>query len=193
MNRIQEYLWFTRPDRCFGKLSYDLRTLEPQLNQLNEKRKKLQIDYSALRSVSNNCGECKGFCCKGNYVPYFSGVDYLIRMFSDKPIDDYFNWWKPRPITSILFDKIKSVLVTANFSMVTPNHTHIAPSSMCPNLTPKGCVLEPEDRPIRCILWICDDLKKTIPPAELRMMGVITRELSSISSEVLRCFEKIRT
>jgi hypothetical protein len=166
------------------KLSYDLRMLKPQLIELNEKRKKLQIDYSVLCNANNNkCQECKGLCCGGYYAPYFSAIDYLIRMFSDKPIDDYFNWWKPRPITSILIDKIKSIWVTSN-------HAHAAPDSICPNLTPIGCALEAEDRPIRCILWICNDLKKTIPPTDLRKMGVITRELSSISSEVLKCFEK---
>jgi hypothetical protein len=174
-----------RPDRCFLKLSYDLRDLRPRLNELNERRKKLQIEYSNLRNVTHKCSECRGCCCKGDYAPYFSGVDYLIRMFSDKPIDHYFDWWKPRPVILALLDKIKPM---RRASM----HASTAPNLMCPSLTPNGCALPPEDRPIRCILWICDNLRKTMPSTVLEKMGVITRELSLISSEVIRCFSKIR-
>lgn len=187
MNKIQEYLWFIQPDRRFLQLSYNLRELKPKLNELNERRKKLQIDYSVLRHVSHKCQDCSGLCCKAKYAPYFSCVDYLIRMFSDNPIrDDYFNWWRPRPIAFALHKEIRS-------RRGAPDHIAITHSLMCPNLTSNGCVLAAEDRPIRCVLWICDDLRKSIPLNVLKKMGLITRELSSISSEVIKCFQKIRT
>jgi hypothetical protein len=185
VNKIQEYFWFIRPDRCFLRLSHDLRLLQPRLNELNERRKKLQIEYSFLRNASHQCRMCHGHCCKETYAPYFSGVDYLIRMFSDKPIDNYFSWWRPRPLIFAVLDKIRSIWSAAT-------HVPTSPRRMCPSLTSTGCVLPPEDRPIRCILWICDDLKKTMPPLVLKKMGFLTRELSSISSEVIRCFENIR-
>lgn len=186
MNKIQEYRWFIQPDRCFLKLSHDLRLLKPRLNELNERRKKLQTEYSILRNASHRCAECNGRCCKGDYAPYFSGVDYLIRMFSDKPINNYFDWWKPRPMIFALIDKIQLPWATSTYAPTSPR-------LMCPSLTSNGCVFPPEDRPIRCILWICDDLRKTMPSIALKKMGVITRELSLISSEVIRCFARIRT
>jgi len=180
MNRIQEYFWFLLPYRRFNQLSYHLRTLEPQLNDLNEKRKRLQREYVALRNVTSKCRECQGACCKGSET-YFSVIDYLIRMFSDNPISECFRFWRPHSISAILLGRIRSFWIHSN-------HANTVTKSICSNLTPSGCALQAEDRPIRCILWICDDLKKAIPLHELRKLGGITRELSAISADVTKCF-----
>jgi hypothetical protein len=49
-------------------------------------------------------------------------------------------------------------------------------------------VLKAEERPIRCILWICEDLKQSLPSDVLGKMGIINKELSSISAEVIKSF-----
>jgi hypothetical protein len=136
---------------------------------------------------SDRCKECNGRCCGDNYVPYYSGIDYLIRMFSDKPITNYTNWWKPRSIITVLFEKVKPFLVRSS-SNKPSKYSEKIPDSWCPYLTPNGCTLKAEDRPIRCILWICADLKKDLPPGVLRKMGNINKELTLISSEVIKSF-----
>jgi hypothetical protein len=186
MNPLQDYLWFIKPDRRFLKLSYNLRDLSARLNNLNERRKILQKEYAALKQ-SDKCKECNGKCCGGDYVPYYSGIDYLIRMFSDKPITDYTNWWMPRPIIAVLFEKVKSLWVRSS-SNKSVNVLEKVPDSWCPYLTQSGCVLKAEERPIRCILWICEDLKQSLPSDVLGKMGIINKELSSISAEVIKSF-----
>jgi Fe-S-cluster containining protein len=186
MNRLQDYFWFIGPDRKFLKLSYRLRNLSGRLNNLNERRKILQNEYTSLKQI-DKCQKCNGKCCGGNYVPYFSGIDYLIRMFSDKPITDYTNWWTPPSIITLFVEKIKSLGTSSNLAKITDTSRNV-PESRCPYLSQNGCTLKAQDRPMRCILWICDDVKKSLPPDVLRKLGIINKELSSISAEVIKSF-----
>jgi len=186
MNRLQDYFWFIKPDRRFLRLAYNLRILSSQLNDLNERRKVLQREYASL-SQSPKCQECNGKCCGGDYVPYYSGIDYLIRMFSDKPITNYTNWWMPPSIITRLFKK-RGLSEQAEISAKLRTLQEKTPESRCSYLTQNGCALQAEDRPIRCIVWICSGLKQSLPSEALRKMGIINQELSSISEAVIRSF-----
>jgi hypothetical protein len=51
--------------------------------------------------------------------------------------------------------------------------------------------LQPEDRPIRCVIWVCRTFGDSLPISTLRKIRSMTRKLCAISSEVAEIFNKV--
>jgi|WetSurMetagenome_2_1015567.scaffolds.fasta_scaffold95090_3 hypothetical protein len=178
MNKIQEFFWFAWPDRRFLESSYALGDLAVELNSLNERRGVLQREYKNLKQ-SSNCAECKGRCCTDEFAPYYSGIDALLRMFSDRPVREIHRW-KARPLGTVLLERIRP-----NGKSPT-GASAAAQVSWCANLGPEGCLLAAEDRPMRCILYICPEARRSLPGEVLQRMGAINMELSALSVQALK-------
>ena len=177
------FFWLTIPNRRFHKSACNLQTLPSRLNKLNDKRKQLQKETVALCKETDECLRCQGLCCRGNYN-HFTTIDYWIRRFSDKPIDEYGDLPRLEPITSLLSNRI--AMLTARPSSSDATNTG------CPNLLSTGCALQPEDRPIRCVMWTCRTFRAALPTSTLRKPRTLTRELVAISSEVADTFNKVQ-
>ena len=183
MNIFRTWVLFHKPERRYHKLSFNLLTIESQLNDLNEKRRIIQRKIIELSKDVEVCKICKGACCQGEYN-HFTAIDYLLRMFSDNPIKGYGDLWKPKSINSLILDKIKRTSEAENGG-------NKKLETGCPNLTLNGCNLEPEDRPIRCILWTCKDFREALPRNDLKEIGNLTKELYAISDRAIKLFQKV--
>ena len=180
MNNFQSFIKFFYPERTFHKKTYKLLQLSPNLNSLNERRQSTQKKIIELGAHSDECRKCQGRCCKGAYN-HFTAIDYLIRMFSDNPIDGYGDLWKPKPLLLMVKDKIllnneilkKSAAITTS----------------CPDLTNTGCTFLAEDRPIRCVLWTCRSFRDSLSPSRLNKMGRLKRELIIITRQAMNEFK----
>jgi hypothetical protein len=177
------FFWLTIPNRRFHKSACNLQTLPSRLNGLNDKRKELQKETINLCRETDTCLRCQGLCCRGNYN-HFTAIDYWIRRFSDKPIDEYEDLPRLEPVTSLLWNRI--VTLTAR-----PSNPKVS-ESKCPNLLSTGCALQPKDRPIRCVMWTCRTFRGVLPMSALRKLRTLTRELVAISSEVADTFNKVK-
>jgi len=164
-------------------LAYGLQPLPSKLNNLNDNRRRLQKEIIALCEGTDVCLQCQGLCCRGNYN-HFTTIDYWIRRFSDRPIDEYGSLPKQEPIAVLLWNRI----VAFNAPQFNSNATN----TKCPNLLPTGCDLQPEDRPIRCAIWTCRAFRDTLPASTMRKLKTLTQELVAISSEVAETFNKIK-
>lgn len=179
MNSYLTWSLFHRSERHYHKLSYQLANTGSRVNELNERRKAIQHDIGKLSEENRECAKCQGACCKGDY-DHFTVVDYLIRMFSDKPLNGYGKLWKPKPFQSLILDAVRSHSGQRGGNM--------EQAARCPHLTLSGCDLEIEDRPVRCILWTCRDFRKALPQKGLMQIGRLMRELDSLSGQVIRVY-----
>ncbi|MFH0777126.1 MAG: hypothetical protein V2A71_00710 [Candidatus Eisenbacteria bacterium] len=148
---------------------------------MNERRKAIQRRILELEAGNDECQKCNGLCCRGGY-DHFTALDYLIRMFSDNPLDGYGRIQKPEAIRSILLRQLRRISRAPTGTVV--------PDTKCPNLTPDGCEFQPEDRPIRCVLWTCRALRQSLPSNKLTEIGKLTKELSDVSVGVIEIFRE---
>lgn len=180
MNRLRSWFKFNMPERRFHQLSYRFADLAVLLNSLDDRRRVLQRDISLLGNDTDECRVCPGRCCRGDYC-HFTVIDYLIRMFSDRPVPGYGGIWKPDPLIDIVLGKGAPVSRAAGGPLL---------DTKCPELGDTGCRLEAADRPIRCILWTCRAFRESLPPATLESMSKLTEELGSLSEQAIVLFSK---
>jgi hypothetical protein len=183
LKMITCFSWFTLPTRLFHMSAYNLQALPSKLNVLDDNRRQLQKEIVALCRETDVCLQCQGLCCRGNYN-HFTTIDYWIRRFSDKPIDEYGDLPRIEPIASLFWNRIVAFMSLAPDFNVT--------DTKCPNLLPSGCALQPEDRPIRCVIWTCRTFKNVLSTSALRRLKTLTRKLVAISSEVAETFNKVQ-
>lgn len=183
MNIFRTWKLFHGPLRYYDGTCYRLNNLAAQLNRLNERRKSIQREIIALSEGNQACAECQGLCCKGDY-DHFTAIDYLVRRFSNNPIEQYGGIWKR---DSILLRVWKEIRRPGKRDMVLSD----AGNTGCINQTDFGCSLKQEDRPIRCILWTCKAYRKSLSRENLFRIGLLTKELVSLCSEVSKIFMRI--
>lgn len=179
MNVLLTWNLYHRSERHYHKLSYQFRNINSIVNELNDRRKTIQREIADLSKGNGECAECQGACCRGDY-DHFTVIDYLIRTFSDKPLNGYGDLWKPRPLQSLLADLIRSKKSARGGNS---NQT-----ATCPHLDASGCNLKIEDRPIRCILWTCKDFRNALPRTSMIKVGLLMKELDSLSRLVVRVY-----
>ena len=171
-------------ERRFHKMSYQLRGgTKSKLNSLNEERKRLQRKISEIGMDSSVCCECGGLCCRGNYN-HFTFIDYIMRQFSENPIKEYGEIWKPHSLFSILCKPVLSLLGGVKPALLE------TPETKCPELTSTGCRFSPEDRPIRCVLWTCRKFRNSLSSDDLKSLGKLTSQLSSLACSTKKSYDR---
>ena len=194
MNILKHWKYFQKTDLDFLNLAYKKQSIVSEIISLNERRKTIQKEILSLSSTNDTCKNCPTSCCRGNYN-HFTIVDYIIRMFSDKPIKEFAETQqKPPSLFEIIRKKIRNpkpaTVLPQSISLPVVSQRISANTSKCPNLTVNGCVFSPEERPIRCVLYTCSVFRHSLPEKDLEKMGVLTEELSSISKRVFMLFTK---
>ncbi len=181
MNILKTWDYFHKPDTVFLNLSYKLQQLPSQLLALDDRRKKVQIEILSLSAKTDICRTCPKSCCRGNYN-HFTMVDFIIRIFSDLPINEIGMVNRPSSLFS-------SALIKYGFFKPQKQAGMIQQlGSRCPNLTQIGCSLSPEARPIRCVIYTCRSFRQSLPPDVIIKIGALTKELSSIAVQAVNLF-----
>lgn len=127
----------------------DWRDHSERLAELNQRRRSLQLEMSALSATHGAaCAECKGGCCTEERFR-----DSLVDRVLQDPA-------QPNPLSRSLRSKTREV--HADYAPLrTPGATRAAPPGYCPNCTSQGCALAPEDRPLQCLAYHC---RRSIAP-----------------------------
>jgi hypothetical protein len=189
MNVLKHWKYFQKTDLDFLYLSYKKQYIVAELTNLNERRKNIQKEILSISATNDTCKTCPTSCCRGNYN-HFTIVDYMIRMFSDKPINEFAETQqKPPSPLKLIYEKIRRSKSTPISPFPTQSPPDSLPTSGCPNLTPNGCAFSAEDRPIRCVLYTCRVFRHSLPESNLKKIGVLNEELISISKRVFQLFE----
>jgi hypothetical protein len=182
---IRHWFYFQSSDLDFKYLSYKKKTILPELLSLNERRKAIQKEILFLSSESDTCKNCPTSCCRGNYN-HFTIVDYIIRMFSDKPIKEFGkNQLKPPSLYYMVYERIIKPR-----SVKTVSEPVSESALKCPNLTVNGCAFPAEDRPIRCVLYTCRAFRNSLSNKSFRKTAILTKELSTISASAFKVFTR---
>jgi hypothetical protein len=158
-----------------------------RLNELNLRRRDAQRSMSAVLSTYQAlCQSCGGLCCMG-HESFFRVTDYLVRLYSDSPLDSFakerndqftLRWLYTRSIRFLRPRK-------AGYDYL-GSRQWVRRRSHCPELTKSGCRVDPAERPISCIIWTCPPLWKQIGSEDrLRCLGII-RRLYAISCATLQ-------
>jgi hypothetical protein len=190
MNPIQTWNFFQSSNRKIFLLSFkiqnilpqldNLQKIQPQLNVLNERRKIIQNEIISLAKTAEYCRNCPASCCWLNdwsNCNHYSSIDYVMRLFSKKPIREFWEVQKQPSFVVFVLKTIKRVLQKNPISIHCRN-------VKCPNLTDKGCEFLAEDRPIICVVYTCPRLRHALPEDDLLKMGVLTKELILLSAEL---------
>ena len=194
MNIFQHWKYFQRTDIDFLQLSFKKQYILPDLISLNERRQIIQSQIVKLSSENDTCKTCPTSCCRGNYN-HFTMVDFIIRMFSDKPINEFAKTQlKPPSIFELILNKIQKYKIIPNVSRLTTlpvvSQPISASRSNCPNLTLNGCAFAAEDRPIRCVIYTCSSFRRSLKSNDFEKIGILSEELRLISSQSFKLFAK---
>jgi hypothetical protein len=182
LRRINNLFSFTFPGRRFQKTAYRLQDLPVRLNALNERRKKLQAEIITISHSSDACRECGGLCCRGQYN-HFTAIDYIIREFSDNPIKQIGPLQKIEPLIVLFRNRI--VYALRRNRRYVPKDVN----TRCPDLGANGCSFDPENRPIRCVIWTCGLFLNSLSGHDLSRLAALTKELTEISLEAARIID----
>ena len=216
MNLFQTWTLFNYPNRKMGVISYDLQKILPRVKSfeeirtpliaINNRRRIVQKELLSLSLSANICGNPCLRCCNSlSDYNHYKSVDYVMRLFSENPISDYYQAPKPvgfiefilkRVIAKMRSNKSQAFGSTTKLSETDPewwvdteaiNH----PGTECPNLKEDGCEYPPEDRPLVCVVHTCPLLRSSIKEDELYKIGVLTKELLSLAQKTKRLVKTI--
>ena len=114
-----------------------------RLAELNARRRTLQREMAGLQDAHGQaCAQCKGGCCTGERYR-----DSIVDRVLQDPA-------QPNPAPRSLRSKTREAHADSA-PLRSPAHTDAAPAGYCPNNTPHGCALPPEERPIQCLAYHC--------------------------------------
>jgi hypothetical protein len=121
----------------------DWNAYADRLRELDARRRALQREMSALQATHGAaCADCKGGCCTEERFR-----DSLVDRVLQDPS-------QPNPAPRSLRSKARETY--ADYAPLrSPEATLASPPAYCPNCTPQGCTLPPEDRPIQCLAYHC--------------------------------------
>jgi hypothetical protein len=159
------------------------------MQALDGQRQRLQQEIVEICGRVDACQACGGLCCQGQYN-HFTVIDYLVRMYSDRPIVDYGDTLPEQlPLYRVVPAKIVESLRGRDEFDEKRGTLRYGPAG-CPDLTPTGCRFPAAERPIRCVLWTCMALRRDLNDADFRKMGALIRDLHMTSEEIIRAFRR---
>lgn len=183
------------------------------LRRLDRARSEHQLSICNVLSnaVNTVCGECKGRCCYvgKKHATFFYAIDFWLRYYTNSPIQNYAKnlmdhpakvW--PRQLFHLSLRLTRNTIGRIHDSspaMEEIGHRRMSQRSMsdrfptildastpCMYLSDTGCMLEPNERPITCVVYTCAALRHALDRQALERMIADVRELKKIHGEVLR-------
>ncbi|GFO62923.1 hypothetical protein M1B72_19010 [Geomonas paludis] len=188
---LQDFWHFSRPYRLFQRvasLSHDLldldHNLSPQarqaLERLNRDRVASHLAIAALELPSYaRCDRCQGACCREPADNYFTAIDYWLRRHTDSRVVGY-AVRPPVPLAGYL-----TMRLGAAWHRLQPGRPGVPaakPSGdRCVHLGPRGCLLPHVERPLKCLIYACDGLKRSLDEQARSRYVAAIKELQKIS------------
>lgn len=189
---LEDFWHLSRSYRLFQRissLSHDLldkdhtvseRTRDA-LEKLNRERIACQQRIAVLDLPSfARCGDCQGACCREPSEHYFTAIDYWLRRHTPHEVRRYAAEGAV-PLHLYYRERIgsacKRLLPRSTQEQPAPR----PPGSRCSHLGDHGCLLPHAERPLKCLIYACPALKKSLdePTREAYIKAI--KELRKIS------------
>lgn len=155
------------------------------LNNLNIKREKIQREITYLSKGNLACSRCKGKCCIGDHN-LFTATDALLRKYSDKPLSRY----GITPKNNELLSNYHALKKHLSYFIKNPNRSTRRKAINCSFLKEQGCSLQPEDRPIHCLIFTCSEFRNQISYDKFVKLSMQTKLIQSIENNIIRLFDR---
>lgn len=188
--RLYDYLYYSRRYSQFNTLCYlcdniPLRngdiSVESKINMslIFEYNKELQKQLTELNHrFSDLCASCCGACCFKRTEWFFTVIDYWVRKDGLSHINGYAKLPKRYWCSSIL-TRLKNLF---NNSVIINNYEIV--KEKCIYLNEGGCKLMPKERPIKCLLYYCKNIRNSMNYEFIKTHSRIVNELYNNSYRV---------
>lgn len=188
---FKDFWHFSRRYRLFlrvSSLSHDLldkkhpvsEQARDALERLNRERIACQQKIAALNLPSfARCYDCKGACCRKPSEHYFTAIDYWLRRHSPNEVMEYAGEG-PLPLHRYYRTRFNSAWKRLLPSS-TEQRTARPQEGRCSHLGDHGCRLPYAERPLKCLLYACPGLKRSLDDPTRRAYVEAIKELQQIS------------
>lgn len=124
-----------------------------KIARLNRKRECIQREIGELNLNSLlTCADCKGKCCQDNTEDYFTAIDFLMK----KSISGKVIGYSGDPEKNLYY--YLRIRLKQLFGVTSHSSTSLGKSG-CSYLSKTGCTLDNHERPIKCIVATCKELR----------------------------------
>jgi hypothetical protein len=147
------------------------------LPEANERRLRAHDDLARITDGCGSiCASC-GRCCLED-VDRFTPFDSIVRRSttSPPPSEDRRIYYLPWMIWNSVYHAAQKLLP----------RSHRKPPPPCRHLTPAGCGLPHQERPMICVSWFCPTFMLSMKPEDIKAMQVPLREIESLHQEALQ-------
>ena len=164
-----------------------------RLNFLNNKRINIQEEIGNISKDNDACKKCMGWCCIANYN-FFGAIDFLARKYSNNPLKDYGEIWKPAYNYFVLRNHLKNFFsILGLWKSSSEEKSKLDKACRCTHLTEKGCIFSYVDRPIRCLAYTCRAFRESLQNDEFIKLAYLTKELQSVGYEIFELYKTEKT
>ena len=190
---LQDFWHFSRRYKQFKRVSSLSLGLLDKDHQISEEAqnalKKLNSDRIACHNKiagldlpsAANCGICNGACCNEPSNHYFTAIDFWLRKSPPDKVHT-FAQDPPKPLRHYYKIGIKSAWdrVTLSPKMERAAQTG-PPETRCAHHGANGCQLPHVERPVKCLIYACPGMKKSMNEATRLTYMEAVKELHQIS------------
>lgn len=196
---IQDFWHFSRRYRQFqmvSSLTADLLDRDHEVSEqarqalarLNEQRVACHAKIARLNLPSfANCGVCRGACCREPSDHYFTAIDFWLRKYTPGQVKGY-RVIQAKPLHHYFQGRIRSALTRLHpgLSHKREGSAALEPDTRCAHLGENGCRLPHAERPVKCLIYACPGLKRSMDEATRLVYLEAVRELQQISVETFQ-------
>ncbi|MHB0975969.1 MAG: hypothetical protein ACYC1U_02115 [Candidatus Aquicultorales bacterium] len=143
---------------------------------LNDRRLQAHEDiFAVLKGYGSVCADCDGRCCREE-VDRYTSFDNHIHSALDKPLESY---------SDTILDPVW-MLVNGMKHTLAKKAGRTEQPPPCRYLSPTGCRLEKDERPMLCASWFCPTYLRSVDPKDLKRLAGPIKEIESIHKEIAR-------
>jgi hypothetical protein len=156
---------------------------------LDKRRRNLQKRIGELnQSFTAIHAKCDGSCCREKTEYYFTGADFWLRKFSLNTIES-FGVTSARPWQFFIKKRFRRVMHRSDY-MDRRKMEQRKNVEKCNFLGQKGCTLDAENRPIKCIIATCSKLRQAMDKRTKTEYKNLISELYNVSLSTLQILKK---
>lgn len=198
---FQDFWHFSRRYRQFQRISNLSATLfdhgfeasqptREALVQLNDRRIACQAGIAELNLPHfAGCGACNGACCREPTDHYYTAIDFWLRRYTPSRVDR-FRAVRPLPLHQYYSARLSSALKALTGVPRPAAAAAHGAQSCCDHLSERGCRLPHEERPVRCLIYACTGMKRSLDPKTRLSYIEAVKDLQAISLETFAILKK---
>jgi len=191
---LKDFWHFSRKYQQFQRLSsltLELLDRERELSeqgravlvQLDRERARCQERIAALNLPSiAKCNSCATGCCREPAEHYFTVIDFWLRKYTDHKVST-FSQAPFKPLHQYYRSRLAAALRPRSLDETDMADEAVGKRAPCAHLGATGCTLPYAERPLKCLIYACPELKRSLDEATRARYIEAVGELHRISLE----------